>query len=221
MCASALFAIGAPSNSAHAQPASAEAAYDRAAKAWSSQNSVEAKFEQSITNSLLGRTVSSRGTFQQQKPNKISITFTSPAGDRIVADGKSLWVYLPSSVPGQVMKLPADAEGAVVADMLGQLLDAPKRSFVISGGESATVEGKSTRRVQLVPRESANVPFQKAILWLDESESRPVKVQVIDSQGTERVITLMSWTPNAKFSARTFTFTPPAGVKVITRIPGS
>lgn len=221
LCASALLAILAPFSMAQARQASAEAAYDRAAKAWSSQSSVEAKFEQTITNSLLGSTVSSRGTFQQQKPNKISITFTSPVGDRIVADGKSLWVYLPSSVPGQVMKLPANAEGAVVADMLGQLLDAPKRSFVISGGEAATVEGRSTRRVQLVPRESAEVPFQKATLWLDESESRPVKVQVLDAQGTERVITLTSWTPNAKFNASTFTFTPPAGVKVITRLPGS
>ena len=75
--------------------------------------------------------------------------------------------------------------------------------------------------MQLVPKSSADVPFQKATLWLDDAEARPVKIQVHDAQGTERVITLTSWTPNAKFSATTFTFTPPAGVKVITRLPGS
>ena len=59
------------------------------------------------------------GVFVQERPNRVSITFTEPSGDRIVGDGKSLWVYLPSSTPGQVLKLPADADGAIVADEKG------------------------------------------------------------------------------------------------------
>ena len=199
----------------------AEASYDRVAKAWSAQSSLEAKFEQRITNALLGRTLTSRGLFQQQRPNKVSITFTDPTGDRIVGDGKSLWVYLPSSTPGQVLKLPASADGAIVADLLGQLLEAPKRNFTISGGEAATIEGRATRRVQLVPRSPGSVPFQKATLWLDDREPRPIRVQVIDAQGTDRMITLTTWTRDAKLAANTFKFSPPKGVKVVTKLPGS
>jgi outer membrane lipoprotein carrier protein len=204
-----------------ASQASAEASYDRVAKAWSAQKSLEAKFEQRITNSLLGRTMTSRGVFQQQRPNKVSITFTDPTGDRIVGDGTSLWVYLPSSSPGQVLKLPANADGAVVADLLGQLFDAPKRSFAISGGEAVTVEGRATRRVQLVPRTAGSVPFQKATLWLDDKEPRPIRVQVLDTQGIDRTITLTTWTPDAKLAANAFKFSPPKGVKVITKLPGA
>ncbi|MEO7520418.1 MAG: outer membrane lipoprotein carrier protein LolA [Gemmatimonas sp.] len=203
------------------QTAAAEAAYDRVAKAWSAQRSLEARFEQTITNSLLGKTMTSRGLFQQQRPNKVSITFTDPAGDRIVGDGKSLWVYLPSSSPGQVFKLPANADGAIVADLLGQLLDAPKKTFAISGGEAATVQGRATRRVQLVPRAPGTVPFQKATLWLDEKDPRPIRVQLLDAQGIDRTITLTTWTPDAKLAAKTFTFSPPKGVKVLTRLPGA
>jgi len=210
-----------PAQAPAAGLSAAEASYDRVAKAWSAQSSLEAKFEQRITNALLGRTMTSRGLFQQQRPNKVSITFTDPTGDRIVGDGKSLWVYLPSSTPGQVLKLPASADGAIVADLLGQLLEAPKRNFTISGGEAATIEGRATRRVQLVPRSPGSVPFQKATLWLDDREPRPIRVQVIDAQGTDRMITLTTWTRDAKLAANTFKFSPPKGVKVVTKLPGS
>ena len=204
----------------HAQSA-AEASYARVAQAWKSTRTLEAQFEQRITNPILGRTVSSTGVFQQQRPGKLSITFTQPAGDRIVGDGKSLWVYLPSSTPGQVLKLPATADGAIVADLLGQLLDTPTRAFDITGGEAATVEGRATRRVQLVPRRGTSAPFQRAVLWLDDKEPRPVRMQVIDGQGVDRSITLTTWRPDATLPADAFTFKVPKGVKVSTKLPGA
>lgn len=199
----------------------AESAYDRVAKAWSAHTSLEANFDQKINNPLIGRTASSRGVFLQQKPGRVSITFTEPVGDRIVGDGKSLWVYLPSSAPGQVMKLPADADGAVVADLLGQLLDVPKRTFAITGGEAVTIDGRTSKRVQLLPRPDAAVPFQRATLWLDDKEPRPLRVQVVDAQGVERTITLTTWVPNAVMPKNAFVFTPPKGVKVVTKLPGA
>lgn len=199
----------------------AEAAYDRVAKAWSTHTTLSADFEQRVNNPLLGRTASSKGTFLQQKPGRVSITFTEPVGDRIVSDGSSLWVYLPSSAPGQVMKLPANSEGAVVADLLGQLLEAPKKSFTFSGGDAASIEGRATHRVLMTPKVAGSVPFTKATLWLDDKEPRPVRVQVTDQQGVERTITMVTWQPNATLPKNAFTFTPPKGTKVITKIPGA
>ncbi|MDQ8163937.1 MAG: outer membrane lipoprotein carrier protein LolA [Gemmatimonadota bacterium] len=201
--------------------ADAEAAYARVTKSWSSTTTLRADFDQTITNPILGRTVASRGLFMQQRPNRVSIRFTEPAGDRIVGDGKHLWVYLPSSSPGQVLKLPADADGAIVADLLGQLLDTPRRAFTITGGEQAPIDGRATRRVQLVPKSAGTVPFSKAVLWIDDREPRPVRVQVLDSQGVDRTITLTSWAPNASLPKDAFAFITPKGVKVSTKLPGS
>ena len=200
--------------------ADAEAAYTRVAQSWSITRTLQANFDQQITNPILGRTVTSRGVFVQERPNRVSITFTEPAGDRIVGDGKSLWVYLPSSTPGQVLKLPANADGAIVADLLGQLLDTPRRAFTITGGERVPVDGRSTRRVQLVPKSPSAVPFSKAVLWLDDKESRPVRVQVLDSQGVDRTITLTSWSPDTALPKDSFKFVPPNGAKVSTKLPG-
>jgi outer membrane lipoprotein carrier protein len=201
--------------------ADAEAAYARVTKSWSSTTTLRADFDQTITNPILGRTVASRGLFMQQRPNRVSIRFTEPAGDRIVGDGKHLWVYLPSSSPGQVLKLPADADGAIVADLLGQLLDTPRRAFTITGGEQAPIDGRATRRVQLVPKSAGTVPFSKAVLWIDDREPRPVRVQVLDSQGVDRTITLTSWAPDASLPKDAFAFITPKGVKVSTKLPGS
>ena len=205
----------------YAQAVSGDAAYARVVTAWASQSTLEAKFDQRIVNPILGRTVTSRGVFLQQRPGRIAVTFSDPVGDRIVSDGKHLWVYLPSSTPGQVLKLPADAEGAVVPDLLGALFDAPRRTFTISGGEAATIDGQKTRRVVLVPRVASSVPFQRATVWIDDQDPRPVRVQLLDEQGVERTITLTSWSPNAALPVNAFTFIPPKGVKVVTKIPGS
>lgn len=199
----------------------AESAYNRVATAWSAHSSLVADFEQRIVNPVLGRTANSRGIFMQQKPGRVNITFVEPAGDRIVGDGRSLWVYLPSSAPGQVMKLPADADGAVVADLLGQLLNAPRRTFVIGGGDASVIDGRPTHRVLLTPRVPGSVPFQKATLWLDDQEPRPIRVQVVDPQGVERTLTMTSWKPNTVLPKDAFVFTPPKGVKVITKLPGA
>ena len=77
------------------------------------------------------------------------------------------------------------------------LLDAPRRTFTITGGERQSIDGRSTRRVQLVPKSPSAVPFSKAVLWLDDTASRPVRVQVLDQQGVDRTITLTSWAPDA------------------------
>ena len=200
-----------------AQPA-ADAAYERVAKAWAGTHTLRADFEQKISNPLLARTVSSKGVFLQQRPGKLSITFSQPAGDRIVGDGKFLWVYLPSSAPGQVLKLPADADGAIVADLLTQLLDTPKKAFMISGGEASPVDGRAARRVQLIPKMAGSVPFQRAVLWLDDKDPRPLRVQVIDGQGVDRTITLTTWSPGASLPADAFRFTVPKGVKVASQL---
>ena len=215
VAAMALAAVAAPTF-AVAQSTLADIAYDRAAKAYASFTSIDAQFEQKTTNPILGKTALSKGRFVQQKPNLVAITFTDPAGDRIVGDGKSLWVYLPSSTPGQVMKLPAKSESAVIVNLLGQLLDAPRQSFVISGGEATTIDGVATKKVTLVPRVANSSAFQRATLWIDDKDARPIRVQIIDPQGIDRTFAMTTWTVNSLLPKDTFRFTPPKGVKIMT-----
>src|SRR5213596_3189180 len=118
---------------------SVDATLDRASAAWAKVKTVRATFEQTVTNSLTGSTASARGEFQQQRPHRLAVRFTDPPGDRIVADGKSVWIYLPSSVPGQVVKRTATDAAATPVDLTGQFLDDPHAKYVVSDGGSSTV----------------------------------------------------------------------------------
>ena len=113
-----------------AQPAAA--AVDRAVTAYNALSTVRAEFTQTITNPLTGTLLTARGEFVRRRPNLLSITFSDPQGDRIVADGQSVWVYLPSSAPGQVMKFGATDMNATRVDPASQFLVNPRERFTIT-----------------------------------------------------------------------------------------
>src|SRR6478752_2845094 len=81
-----------------ARAQSADAVIDRAVAAYGKLNSMRAEFRQTLTNPLTGNSQTTSGVILRKKPNLLSINFDT--GDRVAADGSSLWAYLPSSVPG-------------------------------------------------------------------------------------------------------------------------
>ena len=128
---------------------------DRAITAWGKVKTARATFEQTVTNSLTGSSATARGEYQQQRPNRVAIRFTDPAGDRIVADGASVWVYLPSSAPGQVVKRSA-SDGTALVDRWplvyapsSQILDEIRRepAFKRPADIKALIVGNPTRPV--------------------------------------------------------------------------
>ena len=73
---------------------------------------LRADFEQTITNPMLGGPEVSHGVLYLAPPGRFAMRFGEPAGDRIVADGKWLWAYTPSTVPDQVIRQAIPAEVA-------------------------------------------------------------------------------------------------------------
>src|SRR6185503_4967595 len=131
--------------SARAQ--SADVIIDRAVAAYGRLNSMRAEFKQTLTNTLTGNSQTTNGVILRQKPNLLSITFDS--GDRVAADGSTLWVYLPSSVPGQVMRMPYTGGNASNVDPADQFLNSPRTRFTVTSSGTATVSGRPAHAVTL------------------------------------------------------------------------
>ncbi|MFL5566739.1 MAG: LolA family protein, partial [Gemmatimonadaceae bacterium] len=129
---------------------SADAIIDRAAAAYARLNSMRAEFRQTLTNPLTGNTQTTTGVILRKKPNLLSINFDS--GDRVAADGSTLWVYLPSSAPGQVVRMPYTGNNASTIDPAAQFLNSPRARFTVSSAGTATVGGRATHVVTLVPK---------------------------------------------------------------------
>src|SRR5207248_8545862 len=151
---------------AHAQ--NADAIIDRAVAAYARLLSMRAEFRQTLTNPLTGTSQTTSGVILRKKPNLLSIRFQS--GDRVVADGSTLWVYLPSSTPGQVMRMPYTGGNATALDPAQEFLDSPRARFQVSASGAATVGGRATHAVTLVPKR-ANANLRTAKVWIDDSDS--------------------------------------------------
>jgi outer membrane lipoprotein carrier protein len=207
-----------PSVAAAAQDAAgaAGAAIDRAAAAYAKVRTARAAFEQTLTNPLSGSVLVSHGEFQQQRPDRLSVTFTDPAGDRIVADGKFVWLYLPSSAPGQVVRTPlAHAAGVGTVDLTARFLDAPRTRYTIRDAGTETVGGRPARVVTLLPR--TEQPFVKATVWIDDADATVRQFEVVDQSGVTRRVRLTSLALNAPVDRSAFSFKPPRGVKIYTQ----
>src|SRR5215212_12208023 len=110
----------------------AEAIIGRAARVYRSLASLQADFVQMIDNPMID-SAESRGTLVQAGPAKLAMRFTDPAGEAVVIDGQSVWIYTPSTTPGQVIRMGVPSGGPVYGfNMLAWLLDRPAERYTAS-----------------------------------------------------------------------------------------
>lgn len=208
VCTALSLLVAAPALGAQS---AADQALDRAVTAYKTVRTVRSAFEQTLTNPVTSRVSSARGEMIVQRPGKISVGFSQPAGDRIVSDGKFVWIYLPSSAPGQVIRQPATAGGPSL-DFSTELLTAPRTKFTVGDGGASTAAGRVARIVVLTPK--AESAFTKARIWVDDRDGLVRQLELTEPSGLTRLIKFGQMKLNAKVPASAFKFAVPAGVKV-------
>lgn len=194
----------------------AAATIDRAAAAVRNARTVRASFEQTLNNPATGNTNTATGELALARPNKFAVRFNNAAGDRVVVDGTNLWVYIPSAVPGQVLKQPARGNATASIDALGDMLTAPRSRYRVADAGAATVSGRATHAVLLTPK-AENSPVTQAKVWVDDQDGAIRQLELTEASGGVRTWRMTSWEPNARLAADAFTFTVPAGVRVVDR----
>ncbi|MGH7711191.1 MAG: outer membrane lipoprotein chaperone LolA [Gemmatimonadaceae bacterium] len=198
------------------QSTPADAALAKAVAAYADVRTARATFEQTITNPLVGSRLNSRGEFEQRRPNKFAFRFSDPKGDKIISDGKYVWVYLPNSQPDQVIRIALADGGAGSLDLISEFFDSPKSRYKVQDGGASTVEGKAARAVLLTPTRR-DASFVKATVWIDVKDGKLLQFEAEEPSGVTRKVRITSFTPNVEVSASAFVFKPPKGVRVVDR----
>jgi outer membrane lipoprotein carrier protein len=201
-----------------ARAQSADAVIDRAVAAYARLNSMRAEFRQTLTNPLTGNSQTTSGVILRKKPNLLNITFES--GDRVAADGDTLWVYLPSSTPGQVMRMPYSGANASNVDPADQFLNSPRTRFTVTSSGTATVAGRATHAVTLTPKR-ANPNLTSAKVWIDDSDASIRQFDVESPNGLKRHVVITSFTANPTLSTSSFKFAVPKGAKIVDQMAGA
>ena len=198
-------------------PQSVDQTIVRAQSAWAKVKTLRASFDQTIMNPITGSAMQSKGTMQQRKPNKLAIAFTQPAGDRIVADGKFVWVFLQSATPGQVIKLANTDVGAASTDLIGQFLGTSRSKYDAVDAGTEKVGGRTARALVLTAKPGQHLPFVRAKVWVDSADALIRQFESTDGMGITRKVKITAMAPNASVQADAFTFKVPNGVRVVER----
>jgi outer membrane lipoprotein carrier protein len=202
----------APAAAARAQDANA--LVGRSSRVYRSLTSLTADFVQIIDNPMID-SAESRGGLVQAGPDKLAMRFTDPPGEAVIIDGRSVWVYTPSTTPGQVIRMSVPSGGPVYGyNMLAWLLDRPAERYTASYLQADVVGGRSMDVVELVPA-VPDLPFEKAVLWLDRADGIPRRLEITEHSGATRTLTLSKVRVNQSVPESTFRFDVPSGVRVV------
>lgn len=187
---------------------------DRASAAYQATQTLTATFVQIITNPMVGEPDTTRGQLFQQRPSRFAMRFTVPAGDRIVADGRYLWLYTPSTTPGQVIRSRIPEVGTTGPNLVGQFVERPHERYTARYVRADSGGAGWVDVVALTPRDSAQ-PYTSAVIWVGRGDGLVRRVDIVESGGQERSVRLSQLRPNAAVPAREFRFTAPSGVRVV------
>lgn len=200
-----------------AVPAEAQDAREligRASRVYRSLASLRADFVQVIDNPMID-SAESKGTLVQSGDARLSMRFSDPPGEAIVIDGKHVWIYTPSTVPGQVIRSKVPSGGPVYGyNLLAWLLDRPAERYKASYVRSERIDGRPTDVIELVPA-VPDLPFTRAIIWLDRDDALPRRLEIHEQSGATRTLRLHRLRVNESVPKQTFTFKIPAGARVV------
>lgn len=198
------------------QSADAGALLGRAARTYRSLESLRADFEQVISDPMVG-TFTSRGTLFQTGDNRLAMRFSDPAGDAIVVDGEHVWIYTPSTTPGQVIRSAVPSGGPVYGyNLLAWFLDRPSERYEAEYLRRDIVGGRPVDVIALTPL-SDEMPFRSAVVWLDRDDALPRRLEITERGGGKRTLTLLQLRPNAAMPRNALRFEVPRGVRVVDR----
>ncbi|MEP7383547.1 MAG: outer membrane lipoprotein chaperone LolA [Gemmatimonadota bacterium] len=189
-------------------------AIDRAVAAYSKVRTARATFEQVVTNPLTGSKLQSSGAFEQARPDRFAFRFDDPKGDIIVSDGKFVWIYLPSSTPGQVIRAPLSSDLSGSIDLIGAFFTNPRTRYTVADAGAATIGGHATRAVTLVPKGKEG-SFTRAKVWIDAADGTLRQFEAEEPSGVVRLVTIKTFTTNAAVPESSFRFKTPRGVRVV------
>jgi outer membrane lipoprotein carrier protein len=186
----------------------------RSSRVYRSLSSLAAEFVQVIDNPMID-SAESRGTLVQAGEDKLAMRFTDPPGEAIVIDGHSIWVYTPSTTPGQVIRMGVPSGGPVYGyNILAWLLDRPAERYTATYVRSDRLNGRPVDVVRLDPA-VPDLPFERAIVWLDKEDGLPRRLEITEHSGATRTLTLSKVRANRSVPKNTFVFKVPSGVRVV------
>lgn len=187
---------------------------ERAERVYAGITTIRAEFSQVLENPMLGAPEPSNGVMFLKPPNKFSMRFKDPEGDRIVADGTWLWTYAPSSVPNQVIRSEIPAHGATTPNLMAEFVERPLERYTAAYVGADTVVGETVDVIRLTPKVEG-LPFREAVIAVARSDGLLRRIAIREESGQRRTIVFERIQVNVLVPESELAFEVPNGVRVV------
>lgn len=174
-----------------------------ASRAYQTLSSFQAQFEQHFEDKYVDQ-ADSKGILYQEGKTRFAMRWTDPPKDAVVADGAKLWLYLPSSSPGKVVRYQQQASPTYGSNLLGTFLDNAVDRYRITYLKTETIEGHITDAVIMEPLAN-DMPFRRATVWFDRELGMPRRLDIEELRDHHRLLNLTSLRLNGSIPADIFT----------------
>lgn len=171
-----------------------------------STGAMRAEFHQTVYDNQGRKIQDVTGSMQLQRPGKFRWDYNQPYVQLIVGDGQKVWLYDPEL--GQVTVRALDKVlGSSPAALLAGGKDIDKTFNIKDMGRQVALEW-----AEATPKEKES-GFERVLLGFGNEGLQQMKIH--DSFGQVTVIEFSKLERNPRLPAKSFTFTPPAGVDVL------
>ena len=187
---------------------------DRASATFDTVRTLQADFVQVIDNPMIGDPDTTRGRLYQRRPGYFAMRFMEPKDDRIVADGRHLWLYTPSTTPGQVVRSAIPGTGTTGPNLIGQFVEHPRERYDARYVRADSLFDGVVDVITLTPR-SKDLAYSQATVWIARKDGLVRRIDIVETSGQRRTIILHKLAINQDVPAREFRFSPPPGSRVV------
>lgn len=178
-----------------------------------STKSGRAEFSQVVTSpskdGQVGKTKTSIGSFEFQRPNRFRFVYKKPFEQSIVADGQTLWLY-DVDLNQVTARKQAQALGASPAAIIASASDL--RALQNDFNLQAAPDKDGLQWVVAAPK-SKDAQLQNVRVGFKGTEL--AALEILDSFGQRSVMSFSKVEVNPSLGADAFSFKPPAGADVI------
>jgi outer membrane lipoprotein carrier protein len=186
-------------------PAWAEDAEQRLKAALKNMDNLSAEFKQTLLDEDKNVVQQSRGTLALQRPGKFSWIYTEPFEQRIIADGRELWVYDVELDQVTVKPMDESISNAPIMILMKES-DVTQQFNVIEVGQR-----KFLFWIELEPK-AKDLEYQRIFIGLEDGNVRAMELQDQFGQSTQIVFDNLRF--GVVHNPSTFKFVPPDGVDV-------
>lgn len=191
-----------------ATPVQAQTLISEIQAAYEKINSIQARFNQTLTHKESGSDEKRTGTLHFTKPLLVRWETAKPHAETLVITPKEIWDYLPDEEV--VYKYPPQLvqdSRSLIQVITGQARMDKDFDVKEEGEEGGLL------KLRLYPKDPAP-QMVEALIWVDPKTKLIRKASIIDFYANTNHIAFTEIKPNASMPPNIFSFTPPKGIEV-------